>query len=247
MKNSIKLSLVAFLFATTFANAQNWDWGNTEKIKGNGNQKTDKRNTPEYDDIKLQGFYDIDLVAGKEGEITVQAEENLMPFIKVEVEGTTLKIYQEKGKNLQPSKSMKILITVPFEKISSVSLSGSGDVNTKNQIKADKFTATLSGSGDVNLDIDATDLEAKLSGSGDVRLKGKADKLTARISGSGDITADDLVSKDVDAGISGSGDIKVNCSESLSARVSGSGDIFYKGEPKVKDTKVSGSGNIKRN
>jgi Putative auto-transporter adhesin, head GIN domain len=246
MKNSIKLSVVVFLFSITLANAQDGNWGIGEKIKGNGNQKTDKRNTAEYDDIKLLGFFDIDLVAGKEGEINVQAEENLLPYIKIEVDGTTLKIYQEKGKNLQPSRNMKILVTVPFEKISAVSLSGSGDVNTKNQIKTDKFIATLSGSGDINLDVDASDLEAKLSGSGDVHLKGKSDKLTARISGSGNITAEDLVSKDVDAGISGSGDIRVNCSENLSARISGSGDIIYKGEPKTKDTKVSGSGNIRK-
>ncbi len=244
MKNSIKLSIVALLLTSSFTNAQNWGMG--EKIKGNGNLKTEKRSSAEYDEIKLQGFFDIDLVAGKEGEINIQAEENLLPFIKIEVEGNTLKIYQEKGKNLQPSKSMKILVTVPFEKISAVSLSGSGDVNTKNQIKTDKFTATLSGSGDVNLDVDSSDLEAKLSGSGDVRLKGKADKLTARISGSGDITADELVSKDVDAGISGSGNIRVNCSENLTARISGSGDIIYKGDPKTKDTKVSGSGNIRK-
>ncbi|WP_310557524.1 head GIN domain-containing protein [Flavobacterium sp.] len=244
MKNSIQLSIVLLLFASTITNAQSW--GNWEKIKGNGNQKNERRTTAEYDEIKLQGYYDVDLIAGKEGEITVQAEENLMPYIKIEVEGNVLKIYQEKGKNLQPSKGNKILITVPFDKISAVSLSGSGDVNTKNLIKTDKFTATLSGSGDLNLDIEANDVEAKLSGSGDVRLKGKSDKLTVSISGSGDITASNLIVNDVEAGISGSGDIKVNCSGNLNARVSGSGDIFYSGEPKNKDTKVSGSGNIKK-
>lgn len=243
MKKSIKLSVFVILFATSFANAQSW---NGEKIKGNGNQKTEKRTTADYDQIKLQGYYDVDLVAGKEGEITIQAEENLLTYIKVEVEDNVLKIYQEKGKNLQPSRGNKILIIVPFEKISGVTLSGSGDVNTKNQIKADKFTATLSGSGDLNLDIDATDVEAKLSGSGDVRLKGKSDKLTAKISGSGDVTANDMIAKDVEAVISGSGDIRINCSGNLNARVSGSGDIFYSGEPDSKDTKVSGSGTIKK-
>ena len=217
-----------------------------EKIKGNGNQKTENRSTAEYDEIKLQGYFDVDLVAGKEGEISVQAEENLLPYIKVVVEGNVLKIYQEKGKNLQVSRGNKILITVPFDKISAVNLSGSGDINTKNQIKTEKITATLSGSGDLNIDVDASEVEAKLSGSGDVRLKGKSDKLVAKISGSGDISASDLMTKDVEAGISGSGDIKVNCTESLNARVSGSGDIFYSGEPKSKDTKVSGSGNIKK-
>ena len=243
MKNTFKLLVCTLLFANNFANAQSWMG---EKINGNGNIKTENRTTTEYDEIKLQGFFDINLVAGKEGEITVLAEENLLPYIKVETDGNVLKIYQEKGKNLQCSRNNKILVTIPFNKISAVTLSGSGDVNTKNQIKADKFTATLSGSGDVNLDIDANDVEAKLSGSGDVRLKGKSNKLTAKISGSGDISAFDLISNDVDAGISGSGDIRVSCSNDLTARVSGSGDIFYKGDPKSKDTKVSGSGEIKR-
>ena len=243
MNKSIKLSAFAILFATSLLNAQSWVG---EKIKGNGNQKTENRSTADYDEIKLQGYFDVDLIAGKEGEILVRAEENLLPYIKVEVEGNVLKIYQEKGKNLQPSKGSKILLTVPFEKITAVSLSGSGDINTKNQIKTDKFVATLSGSGDLNIDVDANEVEAKLSGSGDVRLKGKSDKLTAKISGSGDISANDLATKDVEAGISGSGDIKVNCTENLNARVSGSGDIFYSGEPKSKDTKVSGSGAIKR-
>lgn len=239
----LKLAIVVGLMSS-MANAQSW--GNGEKIKGNGNQKTETRTTAEYDEIKLQGYFDIDLVAGKEGSISIQAEENLMPYIKVEVEGNVLKIYQEKNKNLQSSKGNKILITVPFDKISAVGLSGSGDINTKNSIKADKFIATLSGSGDLNLEIEANDIEARLSGSGDVRLIGKSDKLNIKLSGSGDVSATSLIAKNVDVAISGSGDIQVNCSGSLYARVSGSGNIIYTGEPSAKDTKVSGSGNIKK-
>jgi Putative auto-transporter adhesin, head GIN domain len=244
MKNSLKLSVFAILFASSLANSQSW---NGEKVKGNGIMKTESRSTAEYDEIKLQGFFDLDLISGKEGEIKVQAEENLLQYIKVEIEGNTLKIYQDKNKNLQSSRGCKILVTVPFEKISALILSGSGDINTKNQIKTDKFEATLSGSGDINIDIDASEVEAKLSGSGGVKLRGKTNDLIARISGSGDINANELLSKNVDAAISGSGDIKVNCSENLEARVSGSGDIIYSGDPKSKDSKVSGSGSIKRN
>lgn len=243
MKNSVKLSVITIFFAINLGNSQSW-FG--QKIKGNGVQKTEKRTTTEYDEIKLQGYFDIDLVAGKEGEIIVDAEENLLQYIKTEVEGNVLKIYQEKGINLQCSRNNKILVTIPFDKISLVALSGSGDVNTRNQIKNDKFTASLSGSGEMNLDIYATEIEAKLSGSGDLRLKGKSEKLVVKISGSGDISAKELSAKDVDAGISGSGDIKVNCSGALNARVSGSGNIFYSGNPSTKNSKVSGSGSIKK-
>jgi hypothetical protein len=243
MKNSIKILVVSTVLSTTFAQAQSW-FG--EKIKGNGKQITEKRTTATYDEIKLSGYYDVDLVAGKEGEITIQAEENLMPFIKVEIEGNTLKIYQEKGKNLIPSRGKNILITVPFEVINSVSLSGSGDIRSKNRIKTDKFSANLSGSGDLNLEVETQEFDVKLSGSGDFILKGKTDNLIAKMSGSGDITANELEAKNADIAISGSGDVKVFCTENIKARVSGSGDITYKGDPKSKDTKVSGSGDIRK-
>lgn len=243
MKKSIKTVLICSILCTTFANAQSWK---SEKIKGNGNLKTEKRTTAEYDEIKLQGSFDVELISGNEGQITIQAEENLLPFIKVEIEGNSLRVYEEKGKNLQPSRGKNVVITIPFEKINGVSLSGSGDIKTKDIIKTESFSAVLSGSGDLKLDIDTKDLEATISGSGNINLKGKSDNFSAKISGSGDIIADEIESKNTEVGISGSGDVKVFCTESLKVRVSGSGDVFYKGNPKSKDTKISGSGEIKK-
>lgn len=194
----------------------------------------------------MSGFFDVDLVSGKEGNISISGEENMIEHLKVEVVQQTLKIYVEKGKNLRPTKGKKLLVTVPFESLDAVSLSGSGDVNTKNTIKTKQFEARLTGSGDVKFDVDAVAVTATLTGSGDLVLKGKTQSLECNITGSGDLNADNLSSNDVVVSLSGSGDCKVNCSNNLQARVSGSGDITYKGDPKKKDTKVSGSGTISK-
>jgi hypothetical protein len=240
MKNSILLVVFSALFFTTIANAQ---WSN-KRVKGNGKVITEKRTTADYDEITVAGLFDVVLISGKEGAISIHGEENLMPYIKVEVEGNILKIYTAKNINIDTNK--EIVLTIPFEHISFVSLSGSGDLKSKNTIVASKFTAKLSGSGDLNLDIKTSDFEANLSGSGDVVLTGTSDNFTSKISGSGDVDAVNLVSKKANLTISGSGDMKVNCSQSLYARVSGSGDIGYKGNPETKDTKVSGSGEISK-
>ncbi|KFF09956.1 head GIN domain-containing protein [Flavobacterium hydatis] len=242
MKKSIQLLVCSVFFLSTVANAQ---WSK-ERIKGNGKVVTNTRSTTSYDEIKVMGSFDVDLVAGKEGSITVKAEENLQQYIKVEVDGNVLKIYTEKNKNISSSMGKNIQVTVPFEKISGVSLSGSGDVRSKNMIKSDSFTAVLSGSGNLDLDVDAVTLNLSISGSGDAVLKGNAGTFTTKLSGSGDIDSDALKAKNVDITISGSGDSKVFCSENLKARVSGSGEIQYKGDPKTKDAKVSGSGSISK-
>jgi hypothetical protein len=238
MKKTLQLIILGALSVTATGHAQ-WN-----KIKGNGKIVTEKRTTVDYDGISVSGFFDVVLVSGKEGTITVKGEENLLPYIKVEVKDNVLNIYSEKNINISTNED--IILTVPFEQISAVSLSGSGDVKSKNTIVAKIFKTKLSGSGDLTLDVKATDFEANLSGSGDVVLTGNSDSFTSKISGSGDVDAVNLITKKANVTISGSGDMKVNCSESLYARVSGSGDIAYKGNPQSKDTKVNGSGEISK-
>lgn len=238
MKKSLQLIILGALFVTATGYSQ------SNRVKGNGKIVTEKRTTASYDEINVSGFFDVVLVSGKEGDITIKAEENLLPYIKVEVKDNVLKIYNEKNINI--STKADIILTVPFEQISAVSLSGSGDVKSKNTIVASNLKAKLSGSGDLTLDVKATDFEASLSGSGDVVVTGNADSFTSKTSGSGDVDAVNLIAKKANVTISGSGDMKLNCSESLYARVSGSGDIEYKGNPESKDTKVSGSGEISK-
>lgn len=237
MKKLIQLIILSTLFFTVISNAQN-------TVKGNGKVVTEKRSTAGYDQIEVSGFFDVVLVSGTEGAIIIEGEENIIPHIKVETAGDVLKIYSQKNININTKKG--VVLTVPFEKISAVSLSGSGDVRSKNTIVSTNLKAKLSGSGDLNLDVKTTNFEANLSGSGDVVVTGITDNFTSKTSGSGDVDAVDLIAKKANVAISGSGDMKVNCTESLYARVSGSGDIEYKGNPEVKDTKVSGSGEISK-
>lgn len=244
MKKSIQLLVSCTLLLTSLAQAQ---WSSNQKIKGNGNVISEKRTTSSYDEIAISGFFDVELIAGTEGTITVRGEENLLPYIKVEVVNQVLKITTEKNKYISTSKGKKIEISVPFESISLVSLTGSGDVSTKNRIKSNSFSAKLTGSGDMSLEVEANDIEVTLNGSGEIELTGKTENISSNLSGSGDIKATDLKSKNAKATISGSGDNSVSCSESIYARVTGSGTIKYSGNPNKKDTKVNGSGDITKN
>ncbi len=240
MKKIITLSLVV---AFTFSCSAQWG----KRIKGNGNNVTIDRSVGEYDAIALAGWFDVDLVDGKEGELTLEGESNLLEYIKTEVKDGKLVIKVEKGVNLKPSSwDDGIRITVPVETISSLALSGSGDIVGKKTIKTDKFKTAMSGSGDITISVEANMVDASMSGSGDITLSGSTNDFEATISGSGDIKAYDLEADNVDATVSGSADIKVTANKMLKARVSGSGDISYRGNPDKVDTKASGSGDISK-
>ena len=240
MKLLITLSIL--LLAATQLQAQWWGKG----IKGNGNMTTITRDVGSYDEVNVGGFFDVELVAGDEGTLTIEGESNLLEYLVTEVRGGALKIKVENGKTLRPSKRMMIKVTVPFRDLEAVTLAGSGDVISKDVIKATNFRTSVAGSGDLILEVDASSVDSRVAGSGDLTLTGSTRDLEASVAGSGDIHAGRFKADNVDARVAGSGDISVMCSKSLKARVSGSGDIDYTGNPDKQDTKVSGSGSISK-
>ena len=234
-------TLIVLLIALNSCTAQ---WG--KRIKGNGNITTIKKSVGDYESLDMAGFFDVKLIEGKEGNITITGEENLLEYIVTEVKDGKLILKTEKGVNLQPSHRNGIKITIPVEQINSVYLSGSGDITSEKTLTADSFKATISGSGDISLDLAVKELKTSISGSGDIELTGNTDIFDLSISGSGDIDAFRLAANHVDVSVSGSGDIEVTANKSIKARVSGSGDINYRGNPEKVDTKSSGSGDISK-
>lgn len=237
-----KLTVLLALISISIASAQNWD---KEKVKGNGVQTTITRTTESYDKISTGGSFNVELVSGKEGTITIKGDENIISHIVTEVIGNELKVYFEKNRSYNYKQD--ITITIPFEEISEISFAGSGNMITKNTINATDFEAKMAGSGDCTLEINAKNIVAKMAGSGNLKLSGTVENLEAKTAGSGDLNCNKLVSQNADVAVAGSGSLEVNCTNNLIAKVAGSGNIQYKGNPKIIDSNVAGSGDISGN
>ena len=233
-----KLILITAVLITSFSFAQ--------KVNGNGKVTTITRTTGDYEGVKCAGSFDYILVAGTEGKITLEGEENLLEYVITEVKGDNLIIKVKDKANIRTSMNKTIKITIPFKDINSVSLAGSGDLWNEDKINATNFDVSLAGSGDVTLDISANSISSSLSGSGDLNLKGNTENLEVNVSGSGDFDGSKLESNYTDVSLAGSGDAEVVSHKSIKARVAGSGDIQYRGNPEKEDTKVAGSGSISK-
>lgn len=243
MKTASKIMAITALALVTLAScAQSWSNG----VRGNGTITTETIKVADYDAISVVGSMNVTLVKGTEGTITVTTDENLHEYLEVTSNGGKLKITFKNSKNGFSSKK-GINIQVPFTDINAISLVGSGDIISKNTIKASMMDVSLVGSGDMELEIEANNLDSNLSGSGDITLTGSVTNLKAKVSGSGDFEARSLEAQNTEAYVSGSGDLQVNAKKRLKARVNGSGDISYSGNPEKVDTKISGSGDIDAN
>ncbi len=241
MKKLIHYSLAIALTLLTY----NDGFAQFKKVKGNGNVTTKTHSTSDYHKIDVVGFMDVKLEKGTEGTITVKTDENIHEYLSIDSNNGVLKIKIKNNVNISTKKGLHI--TVPFKDIDNVSLTGSGDVITDDQIKSDQFEVEVTGSGDMVLDVNANRIDAKVTGSGDIKLIGSATELEIKVTGSGDFDGGSLISQNVEAYVSGSGDARVVAKKSIKARVNGSGEINYSGNPGTSDTKVMGAGDISSN
>ena len=206
---------------------------------------SEERKVGEYDAVYVAGWFDVTLVEGKEGTITLEGKQNTIKHINTEVKNGNLVIEWDKEVNMNLFHS-KVRITVPVESISAVKLSGSGSVKSNKALRSQSFETTLSGSGTLDLNVETASIRSAVSGSGNTVLSGSANSYEVQVSGSGDVRAYKLEAEDVTASISGSGKIRVHANTSITARISGSGKVYYMGDAKKIDSKVSGSGSISK-
>ncbi len=241
MKNTGKLIIMIGLtfLGTISAHAQ---WGKNQ-VKGSGTITTTKVTTAAYDEISVIGSLTAELVSGNEGDIRIKADDNLHEYVEVESNNGKLVIKIKKG--VSYSSRHDITVTVPIAEISTISLTGSGDIVGKTPVKGNALTINITGSGDVILETEATGIDAKVTGSGDMKLSGKVENLEVKVTGSGDFEGYNLDAANVEVYVSGSGDAQVTANATIKARVNGSGDIRYKGNPATSDKKVMGSGSVK--
>lgn len=236
MKN---LLFVLFACATTCTFAQ------MERIEGNGNVRKETRQVSNFTGILLSGSINVDVTYGDSKNVTVEGDENLLPYIETVVENGNLVVKTRDKVNVK-SKN-RLIVHAALTRVDRLRVSGSGNITGNGDFSNDgKADISVSGSGNINIAMSSfSETKINISGSGNVVLKGKStNNIDATISGSGNIDCSDVICNDVFARVSGSGNIKVYANKSIEARVSGSGNIYYKGSATNINLKSSGSGKI---
>ena len=206
-----------------------------ETAKELGPVKTANINVQSFDEIELSSAADVVFHISDTFSVSIEAPEKLIDWYQIESNGKRLSIHEKKqdeGKivlnmgNFSNAHSVTIHVYAP--RLSSIYVTGSGEVTCSDTIRAEKFTGSVTGSGDIDCKIV------------------KADKLSLEVTGSGDIELDEAEAVNTTALVTGSGDIKVYFSSgnTASATVTGSGDITFSGSLTQVSKAVTGSGSI---
>ncbi|MES2758409.1 MAG: head GIN domain-containing protein [Pseudomonadota bacterium] len=194
----------------------------SDAVAGNGQQARDLRAISAASAIDVRGPLDVDLRVGPAPSLTVEADSNLLPMIRTEVVGGTLRMWVEG--NVRSANGLRVTATMPA--LSQVTQSGSGRL-TISELKGAPLAFTKSGSGVVN-------------------LSGRVGRFDFQHSGSGHVNASALQTGDANVNLNGSGRMSLGQvhGSALSVNVHGSGSLQAAGTVASLTARVTGSGGV---
>ena len=178
-----------------------------------------------------------------EASLEITMDENLFPFLSVEVKDQKLEIKTLQDCKISPT---RMAVEGKSGQLKKVDIYGNMDFVAPSALNLDTVTFNVSGVGDIKISSITCDvLSCDVFGVGSLHLAGSVNKGKYNISGVGKVFAYDCEVKELSCNISGVGKMEVSASEKLTAGTSGIGKIRYKGDAKA-DLNRSGIGSIKR-
>ena len=214
----MKRLLVVLALVASFA--AGYAMHHTEVI-GSGKRQREKREVAAFSSISTEGAYQIEVVSQQSLSLEIEADDNILPLIKADVNNGVLRIKNSRGYSI----NRPIVVKIGAPNIEGISTSGAGSIDVSN-LKNDKF-------------------EIDSNGAPSIKVSGETGALDIEANGAGKIDAHRLRATKATVEANGVAKIEVDASEELNVTVSGPASVIYSGDPKLNKT-INGPGSVER-
>ncbi len=216
-------------------------------VKSTGATNVIYHDVKDFNCIYLRDKMDMYLTQGPEFEVRVEAGENLQRLIKAELDGETLKVFNNNRCNWVRgyNRKIKVFITAPYFK--HIRHAGLGTIESLNTIVQDTISLRTENSGDFRLDLNTYRIAGSAHGNGDMYLTGTTNRLESDYTGTNYLYAYGLtVSEYVYLHSVSIGNAYVNAPENglMDIGIDRAGNVYYKGNPSTIHLTKNGKGNL---
>lgn len=223
--------------------------GGRNAVKPSKNYVTEKVSISDIEAIRSSSSVDVVYTqASGTPYAEIYAPDNIVPLVKVEQDGKSLKIGFKSNTSIQGRYKCEVRVFAP--EVTSFSTSSASDITLANGLKTSKpVTLKASSSGDIDASsVQCGDLSMTTSSSGDIKVGTIAcGMLALDTQSSGDIKVTSATCTGATIESSSSGDCIVSemaCSGDVKASTSSSSDIKLAGTCRNASFSASSAGNI---
>lgn len=160
-----------------------------KSLRGSGTLVTRTVEVGKFDGVQVSRAIRVDIRAAKAGEVFVEADDNLMEWVVVEVVDGMLKIGIDKS--VQNLSDHHIKVTVPYsERIGRLKASSAARIVCDLPLKARKVALKTSSAARIEAAAEAAECSAEASSASRIDVRFKADECELEASSSAHIVAD---------------------------------------------------------
>lgn len=248
MTSRLLLATLSSALVLVSAACRNHHWVETptspgDLIVGSGNLMQEIRSVSAFDAVRLEGIGSVEITAGSEEALIVEAEDNLLPYLRTQLVGRALVISTDPTVNLQPKRPIAFRVAV--RSIDRIDLVGVGNIRCTG-IAGDVLTISDIGVGNIDcFEVALHGLNVDIVGTGSVSMSGTTTNQRINLTGVGSYDGRNLQSAQANVSLQSVGSATVRVADRLTARVVGSGCVFYIGDPQL-DSSVTGTGCVSK-
>ncbi len=187
-------------------------------------QKKETRPVSGFTAIDASSVFDITVTKGNTESLVIEADDEVMPYVRSEVRNNVLHLYLDNGKKVNNVKILKAYVVM--RNLEKVTLSGACKLTAKDLFTPDKFKSDCSGASSLYLNLKTNQLNVQMSGASKTELTADvANDAKVDVSGSSNMLLD-LKATNVKFSSSGVCSVDLNGSASdIKIDVSGSSNI----------------------
>lgn len=209
-------------------------------IKGSGHQITEQHKGGDFTRLDISGSFRVNLKQDSSLNVAVTADDNLMKYIHINMDGDRLRIYSKKSL----CGSGEMVLNIGVKNLEEIKTSGGINLSSDGKLTVKNLRFKLNGASKVDMDLSADNIVTEGNGSTEMNLRGQAASSKIEFAGSGKINALDFVVGSYDIETTGASDCNINVLKDLNVNTTGAANIKYRGNPSNVNTSKMGAATV---
>ena len=212
-------------------------------IQGEGSLQKKEIQVSSFDKVLAGQGMEYQLVKGT-GQVEIEAEANLLPYIEPSVEDGQLSIGVKEGYSLRESQEKSITITIGFQDLQALTIRDGAIVEVKDTIQSTDFRGQIHSAGEGTLLVNATNVFLEVHSGSNLKVGGNCTNLDARINSAAELQAFDLVCTNAKVNTHSAANARVHVTGTLNASAHSAAEVLYRGNPAKVHSSAHSAGRV---
>jgi hypothetical protein len=201
--------------------------------------RTQEVKTGDFSSVHVEAGIHATVQVGHDTSVRIDADDEVMPFLDVRVEGNDLRIGFKRHSSFHGEHTVKATVQTPH--LTGVSGSGGSDVRATFARGSDASVAASGGSHMHVRGVDGSRLNLSASGGSVLDVEGSADSLALQLSGGSQLHGRDLSVKDITVQASGGSQGELRADGRIVGALSGGSELRVRGRATTQVATTGGS------